>query len=133
LGFLGESWIRAKYRDKGYKIEKIKYEYSNLIRKSAIKYLLFKQPDKDNILKVIEKNIIGFPDYICVKGMETFFLEVKTNRGVLSKQQEETIEIIKSKGYEVVIETVKIPVFKIEYEDEGNIKKIEFRYEKWQH
>ena len=40
-------------------------------------------------------SVKGFPDYVCVRGEEVVFLEIKGDGGVVSKEQEECLQRLK--------------------------------------
>ncbi len=42
-----------------------------------------------------DRSVKGFPDYVCVRGEEVVFLEIKGDGGVVSKEQEEWLRWLK--------------------------------------
>ena len=42
-----------------------------------------------------DRSVKGFPDYVCVRGEEVVFLEIKGEGGVVSKEQEEWLRALK--------------------------------------
>jgi Holliday junction resolvase len=55
------------------------------------------------VLKLIKCNKNGYPDLMVIKGMETFFVEVKQATGKLSELQKVRIKELRSKGITVKI------------------------------
>lgn len=56
------------------------------------------------VLKLIKTNRNGIPDLLLLKADEPpFFIEVKKEKGVVSKLQEFRIKELKSKGFKAII------------------------------
>ena len=53
------------------------------------------------VVKVIQTNMNGWPDLMCLKDGKTFFIEVKTSRGKLSPLQQYRHEELKKRGFNV--------------------------------
>ena len=84
------------------------YSKFNLER---IRNLLWNNENKgEGIIKLIEENRMGIPDFICKdkKTQEVFFVEVKANSAKLKKQQKETIKMLEEKGFKIDIRNVKV-------------------------
>ena len=47
--------------------------------------------------------LYGIPDFVCIKGKELFFLEVKSGQSHINKNQKEMCESIKKSGFDIYI------------------------------
>jgi len=56
------------------------------------------------VLKLIKTNKNGIPDLLCLKSNETpLFIEVKANKGIVSKLQEYRIKELNQRGFNAII------------------------------
>ncbi len=80
-GQIGEIYSKYIIKEKGYRVLNLSKRYlKNLY------WFLDGLNKKERIIELINKNK-GIPDFICRKGKEVIFIEVKTNNSYLSKNQ----------------------------------------------
>lgn len=70
------------------------------IQKQIIDYL-----KKDNwiVIKTIRLNDSGYPDIFAFRNGKTLFIEVKSEKGVLSELQKHRINKLQQQGFEVLV------------------------------
>ena len=70
------------------------------IQKQIIDYL-----KKDNwiVVKTIRLNDSGYPDIFAFRNGKTLFIEVKSEKGVLSELQKHRINKLQQQGFEVLV------------------------------
>lgn len=89
-------------------------ELSHIVHNESIKHTMteqqiqnkkIKQLESDGwyVIKLIKTNKNGIPDLIAVKPNDVLFVEVKTNKGRLSKLQEFRIDELEKKGFKVLV------------------------------
>lgn len=57
------------------------------------------------VVKLIKTSMNGIPDLMCLKGGETMFIEVKTEKGTLAPLQKYVISELRNKGFDCKIWT----------------------------
>ena len=70
------------------------------IQKQIIDYL-----EKDNwiVVKTIRLNDSGYPDIFAFRNGKTLFIEVKSEKGVLSELQKHRINKLRQQGFDVLV------------------------------
>jgi Holliday junction resolvase len=56
-------------------------------------------------VKLIKTTCNGIPDLMCLKDGKTIFIEVKTEKGIVSELQKHRHDELRKKGFEVLILT----------------------------
>jgi Holliday junction resolvase len=60
------------------------------------------------VIKLAKTNKNGIPDLLCMKPGEAIFVEVKGDRGKLSKLQEYRIKELELKGFKVIVDKYEV-------------------------
>jgi Holliday junction resolvase len=60
------------------------------------------------VIKLAKTNKNGIPDLLCMKPGEAIFVEVKGDRGKLSKLQEYRIKELELKGFKVIVDRYEV-------------------------
>lgn len=55
------------------------------------------------VVKLMKTSLNGIPDLMCLKNGKAMFIEVKTDKGIVSPLQNERIECLRRQGFEVKI------------------------------
>ena len=81
------------------------------IQKQIIDYL-----KKDNwiVVKTIRLNDSGYPDIFAFRNGKTLFIEVKSEKGVLSELQKHRINKLRQQGFDVLVSN-SFELFKTNY------------------
>jgi hypothetical protein len=120
-GRVSESFIISKLVKEGYKVRKIVRRGLNINPQGEIKscsnyfnYNSLKNLLKDysgnaeEFLKMLEQNLVGAPDFLCLKDNKIIFVEVKAEHAGLADSQKKTFQELKERGFEVQVRRVKI-------------------------
>lgn len=106
-GNIGEMWFENKLRSKGYKVRKTMYynfeQEKCIFNEKGVENLLQQYSKNKKLLKLLRSFGNGYPDLICLKDGEVSFYEVKTNNSEVMDHQQQVINTLKSKGYEVKV------------------------------
>jgi len=117
---ISECYIASKVRKEGYVVRKLAKQGKKLSEgffKPQFVYLndkgiedVFKQytGDKELLLNLLKDNLVGLPDFICLKDNKISFIEVKTERASLSEEQGKVFHVLKNNGFEVTIRRVRV-------------------------
>ena len=75
------------------------------MKESEIQRKIKKRYEADGwlVVKLIKTTLNGIPDLICLKKGRTLFIEVKTDKGVLSELQKFTHKELIKQGFEVLV------------------------------
>ncbi len=111
LGKASEEAVKEEFLKKGYQICKcVKQRKGNswfvcLNRDEINKNLLNYKGDKQKLLKIMEDNVKGLPDFLIFDKDSLFFLEVKSSkkgkRPIFSDIQLKTFKLLEKEGYKV--------------------------------
>lgn len=123
---ISECFIASKLRREGYVVRKLARQgVSKSVGyfKPCFVYLndkgledIFKiyTGDKEFIIKLLKDNLVGLPDFICLKDNKISFVEVKTDQSGYQESQKEVFEILRNNGFEVITKRVRV---KLEVEE----------------
>lgn len=118
-GEMAELYMRWHLMDKGFKVAKTvikavnrKYNkrFAYLNKEEIERYVLrHYNGDKEEIIKIMNSNISGLPDFICLnKEGKICFAEVKSNEAGLRESQVSVINKLKDLGFPVEVKRVNI-------------------------
>ncbi|MFH1849240.1 MAG: VRR-NUC domain-containing protein [archaeon] len=94
---------RYKLEDKGFKVVSIKRKPArgpDELNKDYIDKLLEDfSGSQEEVLRLLNENLKGIPDLLCLKDGVLSFVEVKSNKSQLTGDQKKVMKLLKDKGY----------------------------------
>lgn len=119
IGMITETYARWKLQQEGYNVVKIvRLGRDKYPSKKSFFYLNLKfienailknyKGDKEAVIHLLKENIQGLPDFICYKNGEISFVEVKSNGGTPSDNQQKEFEYLESFGFKVKVMNIKV-------------------------
>jgi len=115
-GNLAEEYVKLELLKKGYRCCKLTERGYNkkrrkvfvYLNKEHLEYFIWdnfsgKESEKNNIMELIKENLVGLPDFICLKDNEISFIEVKSNHSRLRSSQKRVFPKIIRAGYTIKI------------------------------
>jgi|TARA_Y100000034_G_C6839453_1_gene379632 hypothetical protein len=110
-GMLVEIYARYKIQGEGSLVSKLVGQGDKFIflkNNNVSRLIQDCEENTEDFIQFLKDNINGLPDFICVKDNKISFVEVKSNNSGLSDKQKEVFEILRKKGYEVILRNFKI-------------------------
>ncbi len=110
-GILAENYAKYKMQEEGYEMTKLtgRTKEGQFFRDFyVVKLIKGYEKDINGFIKFLRDNLYGLPDYIFVKDNKIGFIEVKSNNAKLKQTQFKTFQILKEKGYEIIIMNFKV-------------------------
>jgi hypothetical protein len=134
-GQIAERYVELVLKDMGYKVSKVaelnrkKKEFflhsrriEEFLKKAKIRNAFF----IINKLKENYKN--GLPDFICRKGKQIKFVEVKSNKSGLDELQKKSFDMLRTLGFPVNLVRVKLDL-DLKIMDKEEAKQIELEHQ----